>query len=112
LLPCVDFGADLNFNLRTDLIFSLWFYSSNQSFKRFTFLREEGKIMSSLDYPLLRDTARVDAASVEPLPGSCKINVQDSRADIRVEAREVKLTPAAVECALIGGKSGSPLSAY
>jgi phosphomethylpyrimidine synthase len=54
-------------------------------------------IMSLSDYPLLRDTARVDAASVEPLPGSSKIYVQGSRADIQVPMREIKLTPTPVQ---------------
>ncbi|WP_269618589.1 phosphomethylpyrimidine synthase ThiC [Zhongshania sp. BJYM1] len=53
--------------------------------------------MSLSDYPLLRDTARVDAASVEPLPGSSKIYVQGSRADIQVPMREIKLTPTPVQ---------------
>ena len=53
--------------------------------------------MSSSDYPLLRDTAQVDAASVEPLPGSSKIYVQGSRADIQVPMREIKLTPTPVQ---------------
>ncbi|WP_372863970.1 phosphomethylpyrimidine synthase ThiC [Spongiibacter sp.] len=48
--------------------------------------------MSSSDYPLLRDTAQVDAAAVEPLPGSSKVYVQGSREDIRVPMREIKLT--------------------
>lgn len=51
----------------------------------------------SSDYPLLRDTAQVDAASVEPLPGSSKIYVQGSRADIQVPMREIKLTPTPVQ---------------
>ena len=53
--------------------------------------------MSSSDYPLLRDTAQVDAASVEPMPGSSKIYVQGSRADIQVPMREIKLTPTPVQ---------------
>lgn len=53
--------------------------------------------MSSSDYPLLRDTAQVDAASVEPLPGSSKIYVQGSRADIQVPMREIKLTSTPVQ---------------
>jgi len=51
----------------------------------------------SSDYPLLRDTAQVDAASVEPLPGSSKIYVQGSRADIQVPMREIKLTATPVQ---------------
>jgi phosphomethylpyrimidine synthase len=51
----------------------------------------------SSDYPLLRDTAQVDAASVEPLPGSSKVYVQGSRADIQVPMREIKLTATPVQ---------------
>jgi phosphomethylpyrimidine synthase len=51
----------------------------------------------SSDYPLLRDTAQVDAASVEPLPGSSKIYVQGSRTDIQVPMREIKLTPTPIQ---------------
>ncbi|AKH68413.1 phosphomethylpyrimidine synthase [Spongiibacter sp. IMCC21906] len=52
--------------------------------------------MSSSDYPLLRDTAQVDAAAVEPLPGSFKTYVQGSREDMQVPMREIKLTPTPV----------------
>ncbi|MBW2940697.1 phosphomethylpyrimidine synthase ThiC [Zhongshania aquimaris] len=55
--------------------------------------------MSSSEYPLLRDTAKVDAASVEPLPGSSKIYMQGSRADIQVPMREIKLTSTPVQAA-------------
>ncbi|MFT5888366.1 MAG: phosphomethylpyrimidine synthase [Zhongshania sp.] len=51
----------------------------------------------SSDYPLLRDTAQVDAASVEPLPGSSKVYVQGSRADIQVPMREIKLTATPIQ---------------
>jgi phosphomethylpyrimidine synthase len=51
----------------------------------------------SSDYPLLRDTAQVDAASVEPLPGSSKVYVQGSRADVQVPMREIKLTATPVQ---------------
>jgi phosphomethylpyrimidine synthase len=51
----------------------------------------------SSDYPLLRDTAQVDAASVEPLPGSAKDYVQGSRTDIQVPMREIKLTATPVQ---------------
>ncbi|MBQ0795897.1 phosphomethylpyrimidine synthase ThiC [Zhongshania sp.] len=55
--------------------------------------------MSSSEYLLLRDTAKVDAASVEPLPGSSKIYMQGSRADIQVPMREIKLTSTPVQAA-------------
>ncbi|MBO6753140.1 MULTISPECIES: phosphomethylpyrimidine synthase ThiC [Spongiibacter] len=53
--------------------------------------------MSSSEYPLLRETAQVDSAAVEPLPGSSKIYVQGSRDDIQVPMREIKLTPTPVQ---------------
>ncbi|GAB3376988.1 phosphomethylpyrimidine synthase ThiC [Spongiibacter taiwanensis] len=53
--------------------------------------------MSKSEYPLLRETAQVDAAAVEPLPGSSKIYVQGSRADIQVPMREIKLTPTPIQ---------------
>ena len=53
--------------------------------------------MSSSEYPLLRETAQVDAAAVEPLPGSSKIYVEGSRSDLRVPMREIKLTATPVQ---------------
>lgn len=52
--------------------------------------------MSQSNQPLLRDTAQVDAASVQPFPASSKIYVTGSRDDIRVPMREIKLTPTPV----------------
>ena len=42
---------------------------------------------------LLRESAQVDAASVQPLPASSKIYLTGSRPDIRVPMREIHLTP-------------------
>ncbi len=42
---------------------------------------------------ILRESAEVDAASVQPLPNSSKIYLQGSRPDIRVPMREIRLTP-------------------
>ncbi|MDX1505645.1 MAG: phosphomethylpyrimidine synthase ThiC, partial [Spongiibacter sp.] len=53
--------------------------------------------MSTSEYPLLRETAQVDAAAVEPLPASSKIYLQGSREDIRVPVREIKLTATPVQ---------------
>ena len=53
--------------------------------------------MSSSEYPLLRETAQVDAAAVEPLPGSSKIYVEGSRSDLQVPMREIKLTATPVQ---------------
>ena len=44
--------------------------------------------MNANDQFFARD-ATVDAAAVAPLPASCKIYVQGSRADIRVPMREI-----------------------
>ncbi|WP_431024009.1 phosphomethylpyrimidine synthase ThiC [Halomonas sp. H5] len=41
----------------------------------------------------LAETARVDAAAVQPLPGSRKVYVEGSRPDIRVPFREISLSP-------------------
>ncbi|MBH8582034.1 hypothetical protein, partial [Bisbaumannia pacifica] len=41
----------------------------------------------------LAETARVDAAAVQPLPGSRKVYVEGSRPDIRVPFREIGLSP-------------------
>ena len=53
--------------------------------------------MSSSEYPLLRETAQVDAAAVEPLPASSKQYLKGSRADIQVPFREIKLTATPVQ---------------
>ncbi len=42
---------------------------------------------------ILRESAEVDAASVQPLPNSSKIYLTGSRPDIRVPMREIRLTP-------------------
>ena len=54
----------------------------------------KGNSMSQIKQPnsLLRDTAQVDAASVQPFPASGKIYVEGSRGDIRVPMREIRLT--------------------
>jgi hypothetical protein len=41
----------------------------------------------------LAETAKVDEAAVQPLPGSRKIHVEGSRPDIRVPFREISLSP-------------------
>nr|WP_300314714.1 phosphomethylpyrimidine synthase ThiC [Halomonas sp.] len=41
----------------------------------------------------LAETARVDEAAIQPLPGSRKIHVEGSRPDIRVPFREISLSP-------------------
>jgi len=51
---------------------------------------------------LLRESAKVDAASVEPFPSSQKLYIEGSRSDIKVAMREIKLTPTP-----IAGQDGS-----
>lgn len=51
---------------------------------------------------ILRESAKVDAASVEPFPSSQKRYIEGSRPDIRVAMREIKLTPTP-----IAGQDGS-----
>lgn len=46
---------------------------------------------------LLRETAQVDEASVQPFPASNKVYLQGSRPDIQVPVREIKLTPTPVQ---------------
>ncbi|MFC2992462.1 phosphomethylpyrimidine synthase ThiC [Halomonas tibetensis] len=41
----------------------------------------------------LAETARVDAAAIQPLPGSRKVYLEGSRPDIRVPFREISLSP-------------------
>src|SRR5690554_8239051 len=41
----------------------------------------------------LAETARVDEAAIQPLPGSRKVYVEGSRPDIRVPFREISLSP-------------------
>ena len=53
--------------------------------------------MSQSETTILRDTAKVDAASVQPFPSSKKVYLQGSHADIRVPVREISLTPTPVK---------------
>ncbi|MCL7940508.1 phosphomethylpyrimidine synthase ThiC [Halomonas sp. ATCH28] len=41
----------------------------------------------------LAETARVDEAAIQPLPGSRKVHIEGSRPDIRVPFREISLSP-------------------
>jgi phosphomethylpyrimidine synthase len=41
----------------------------------------------------LAETAQVDAAAIQPLPGSRKVYIEGSRPDIRVPFREISLSP-------------------
>jgi phosphomethylpyrimidine synthase len=63
--------------------------------------------MSQSKHPLLRDTAQVDTASVQPFPASTKIYATGSRADIRVPMREIHLTSTPVVNKPGEGRDGS-----
>jgi phosphomethylpyrimidine synthase len=49
-------------------------------------------VMSKTSH-FLAETAQVDAAAIQPLPGSRKVYVEGSRPDIRVPFREISLSP-------------------
>jgi len=51
------------------------------------------KTVKSRTAHFLAETAQVDAAAVDPLPGSRKVYVEGSRPDIRVPFREITLSP-------------------
>lgn len=53
--------------------------------------------MSNIEQKILRESAQVDAASVQPFPASNKIYVEGSQSDIRVPMREIKLTSTPVK---------------
>ena len=57
----------------------------------------------------LSQSASVDQASIQPLPGSRKVYIEGSRADIRVPMREISLadTPTA-----FGGEANEPVRVY
>ena len=65
--------------------------------------------MNARPEDFLRDRAQVDQNSVAPFPGSRKIYVEGSRADIRVPMREICLadTPTA-----FGGEPNEPVTVY
>lgn len=53
--------------------------------------------MSPSETTLLKETAQVDEASVQPFPSSSKIYVEGNRSDIQVPMREIKLTPTPIQ---------------
>ncbi|MDN3638157.1 phosphomethylpyrimidine synthase ThiC [Simiduia curdlanivorans] len=57
----------------------------------------------------LSDSATVDAASIKPFPGSKKIFVQGSQADILVPMREISLADTAME---LGAEKNPPVRVY
>ena len=65
--------------------------------------------MSAIPEEFLSKTARINDASVQPLPNSRKIYVQGSRSDIRVPMREITLTDTITEK---GAESNPPVTVY
>jgi len=65
--------------------------------------------MNARPEDFLSDSAKVDQASVAPLPNSKKIYVEGSRPDIRVPMREISLADTPTD---MGGEKNSPLTVY
>ena len=65
--------------------------------------------MSARPQDFLSESARVDAAAIEPLPNSRKIYVEGSRPDIRVPMREISLSETPTE---FGGEPNPPVRVY
>jgi len=65
--------------------------------------------MSSISSDFLSETAQVDKASVQPMPGSKKIYVQGSRDDIQVPMREIQLSDTPTD---LGGEKNHPITVY
>ncbi|WP_027329470.1 phosphomethylpyrimidine synthase ThiC [Marinimicrobium agarilyticum] len=57
----------------------------------------------------LRESAQVDNASVQPMPGSKKVYVEGSRPDVRVPMREIQLSQTPTE---FGGEENPSLRVY
>ena len=65
--------------------------------------------MSAIPEKFLSKTARVNEASIQPLPNSRKIYVQGSRPNIRVPMREITLTDTITAA---GREPNAPLTVY
>ena len=65
--------------------------------------------MNAAPTVLLQQTQTLSAAVTQPIPGSRKIFVQGSRADLQVPMREIVLTRTPT---LFGGQDNPPLSVY
>jgi len=65
--------------------------------------------MSAIPQDFIHKTARVSEAVTRPFPGSRKIYVQGSRADIRVPMREITLTPTQTDQ---GVEDNPPITIY
>jgi phosphomethylpyrimidine synthase len=64
---------------------------------RRAFTKSRIQTMNAVPNPLLREAAELSESVVRPIPGSRKIHVEGSRADVRVPMREIELadTPTA-----------------
>ena len=58
---------------------------------------------------LLRQAEELSAEVVRPIPGSRKVHVEGSRADLRVPMREITLTKTPT---LFGGEDNAPVTVY
>lgn len=65
--------------------------------------------MNARPEDFLSDSAKVDQASVAPLPNSKKIYVEGSRPDIRVPMREISLADTPTD---MGGEKNRPVTVY
>jgi len=65
--------------------------------------------MNALAADLIRDTAALSESVTRPIPGSRKIHVEGSRADIRVPMREVALSDTPL---VFGAERNAPLALY
>ena len=65
--------------------------------------------MNAVPSQLIRDTEQLSEAVTRPIPGSRKIHVQGSRADLRVPMREIVQTQTPT---LFGGEENPPITVY
>jgi len=65
--------------------------------------------MNAVPSELIRQTEQLSEAVTKPIPGSRKIHVEGSRADIRVPMREIALTKTPT---LFGGEDNPPVTVY
>ena len=65
--------------------------------------------MNAIPSELIRQTEQLSEAVTRPIPGSRKIHVEGSRADLRVPMREIELTRTPT---LFGGEDNPPVTVY
>ncbi|KAF1687286.1 phosphomethylpyrimidine synthase ThiC [Pseudoxanthomonas broegbernensis] len=65
--------------------------------------------MNAIPASLIQQTEQLSESVTRPIPGSRKIHVEGSRADIRVPMREIALTKTPT---LFGGEENAPLAVY